>query len=277
MNETIVKVANKTENFTIVSNEVPRDNTLSARSKGIYFYLMTLPANWIIHKEEIYSHFSEGRDALDTAWNELVKAGYIKKDTIREAGKIVSNTWVVYESSRITEKPKQVKPVTGKPSDGKPVTDNPHLLSTDKLSTDNTNNLKQTKKTNVFSPVFETYISLYESIYGFKPAIVYSRITEQLKKITKDVTIDQVVLAIEHSRNDDFSKKVKHELGAILSGGVVGRLINESHSKPLPPKISVPRRCRHIDSSGNQCEGEIFNSYCKVCGAMYDGSGNEIL
>ena len=49
------------------------------------------------------------------------------------------------------------------------------------------------------------------------------------------------------------------------------------YSKPLPPKISVPRRCRHIDSSGNQCEGEIFNSYCKLCGAMYDGSGNEIL
>lgn len=49
------------------------------------------------------------------------------------------------------------------------------------------------------------------------------------------------------------------------------------YSKPLPPKINVPRRCKHLDSSGNQCEGEIFNSYCKTCGAMYDGDGNEIL
>ena len=146
MNETIIKIANKTENFTIVSNEVPRDNTLSARAKGIYFYLMTLPANWVIHKEEIYTHFTEGRDALDTAWGELVKAGYIKKDTIREAGKIVSNTWIVYESSRVTEKPNQGKPVTGKPSDGKPVTGNPQLLSTNELSTDKQSTNKEPAK-----------------------------------------------------------------------------------------------------------------------------------
>lgn len=272
MNETIVKVANKTENFTIVSNEVPRDSAISARAKGVYFYLMTLPANWVIHKDEIYTHFTEGRDALDTAWKELVKAGYIKKDTIREAGKIVSNTWVVYESSRITEKPKQVKPVTGKPSDGKPVTGKPHLLSTNELSTDNTNNLKQTKKTNAFSPVFETYISLYESIYGFKPTIVYSRITEQLKKITKDVTIDQVVLAIEQSRNDDFSKKVKHELGVILSSGVIGRLINESYSKPLPLQDQVPREKKKCP----KCGGDIRGSACVVCYTNYDYNGDEI-
>ena len=267
MNETIVKVANKTENFTIVSNEVPRDSAISARAKGVYFYLMTLPANWVIHKDEIYTHFTEGRDALDTAWKELVKAGYIKKDTIREAGKIVSNTWVVYESSRIT----------GKPSDGKPVTGKPHLLSTNELSTnelstDNTNNLKQTKKTNAFSPVFETYISLYESIYGFKPTIVYSRITEQLKKITKDVTIDQVVLAIEQSRNDDFSKKVKHELGVILSSGVIGRLINESYSKPLPLQDQVPREKKKCP----KCGGDIRGSACVVCYTNYDYEGNEI-
>jgi len=49
------------------------------------------------------------------------------------------------------------------------------------------------------------------------------------------------------------------------------------YSKPLPPKLKITRRCKHLDSNGNQCEGEIFNSYCKECGAMYDGDGNEIL
>lgn len=49
------------------------------------------------------------------------------------------------------------------------------------------------------------------------------------------------------------------------------------YSKPLPTKINVPRRCKHIDSYGNQCEGDIFNSHCKTCGAIYDEVGNELL
>lgn len=128
------------------------------------------------------------------------------------------------------------------------------------------------KKTNVFIPVFETYISVYESIYGFKPTIVYSRITEQLKKITKDVTIDQIIMAIEYSRNDEFSKKVKHELGAILSGGVIGRLINEYYSKPLPLAKAVPREAKKCP----KCGGEMRGSACTVCYTNYDYQGNEI-
>lgn len=272
MSDTIIKVANKTENFTIVSNEVPRDNKLSARAKGVYFYLMTLPANWVIHKEEIYEHFTEGRDALDTAWKELINAGYIVKEVIRESGKIISNTWVVYESSRITEKPKQGKPVTGKPSDGKPVTDNPQLLSTNKLSTDNTNNLQQTKKTNVFSQVFDSYIKLYKDIYKKEPVIVYSRITNQLKTLSKDLTVEQIVSAIEQSRNDDFSKKAKHEIGVILSSGVVGRLVNESSSKPLHLQDKVPLEKKKCP----KCGGEIRGSACIECYTNFDYQGNEI-
>ena len=261
MNETIVKVANKTENYTIVSNEVPRDNTLSARAKGIYFYIMTLPANWVIHKEEIYSHFTEGRDALDTAWRELINAGYIEKDTIREAGKIVSNTWIVYESSRITEKPNQVKPVTGKPSDGKPVTDNPQLLSTNELSTDNTNNLKQKKK------------------YGSKNNV--SLTDEETERLIKDFHV-LANIAIEYLSNYKVEKGYKTKDDNLTIRRWVVDAVRKQEGlppiqKPLPPKINVPRRCKHIDSSGNQCEGEIFNSHCKTCGAIYDGSGNEIL
>lgn len=49
------------------------------------------------------------------------------------------------------------------------------------------------------------------------------------------------------------------------------------YSKPLALRQSYARRCKHIDSLGNQCDGEIFNSYCSKCGAIYDGEDNEII
>jgi hypothetical protein len=143
MSETIIKIADKTENFTIVANEVPRRSDLSARAKGIYFYLMTLPKDWIVRKEEIYTHFVEGRDSLDTAWAELVKTGYIHKEFIREQGVIKGTKWLVYESSRITEKPISANQLTEKP-----ISANTQLLNTDTtLNTYNkVNNTQQEEK-----------------------------------------------------------------------------------------------------------------------------------
>lgn len=75
--ESINRIKNKTENFTIVSNEIFQRSDVSARAKGIYAYIMTLPDDWKIYKQEIFTHFSEGKNALDSAFKELEKLGYI--------------------------------------------------------------------------------------------------------------------------------------------------------------------------------------------------------
>lgn len=168
MADTIIKVADKTENFTIVSNEAPRRADMSARAKGIYFYLMTLPKNWEIHKEELYTHFTEGRDALDTAFKELIEKGYIKQEVKREKGKFVSFSYTVYEESTTG------KPVTGKPGMVLPVMENPQLLSTDPLlRTDQqrTDNKPRKKKTGVaYSQDFENFWNAYPKHEGKKAA-----------------------------------------------------------------------------------------------------------
>lgn len=130
----------------------------------------------------------------------------------------------------------------------------------------------QAKKQNDFSPVFDSYIELYKDIYKKEPVIVYSRITNQLKTLTKDLTIEQIVSAIEQSRNDEFSKKAKHEICVILSSGVVGRLVNESRSKPLPIPDKVPREKKTCP----KCGGEIRGSACIECYTNFDYQGNEI-
>lgn len=124
----------KNKNFTILSNEIFMNNNISARAKGVYAYIMTLPNDWKIYKSEIYNHFSEGRTAIDTAFKELEDVGYISKKRIQtKNGTFNGWEFTCLESignDRLAEKPKSDRPKSV----------NPQLLSTNVLqSTNNTN------------------------------------------------------------------------------------------------------------------------------------------
>ena len=43
----------KTNNFSIIANEIFKNDIISARAKGIYTYLMTLPSDWKIYKNKL--------------------------------------------------------------------------------------------------------------------------------------------------------------------------------------------------------------------------------
>lgn len=130
MGDTIRKVQNRTKDFTIMVNEALRRPDLSARAKGVYAYLMTLPSDWRIVRSELTSHFTEGREAVETAFNELISLGYITKEVIRDKGKFVCFEYTAHESTISQET------VYGKPLTGKPLAVNPSLLSTEEeLST----------------------------------------------------------------------------------------------------------------------------------------------
>lgn len=73
----MIKTPTEIKSYCIVCNEVARDRKLSARAKGIYYYLATLPSNWQLTKKECMQHFTEGNAAFNTAFKELEKAGYI--------------------------------------------------------------------------------------------------------------------------------------------------------------------------------------------------------
>lgn len=126
MSETIRRVASHTKGFTIMVNEALQRPDLSARAKGLYAYLMTLPDDWVIRKPELYSHFTEGREAMETAFKELSAAGYIASEEVRTGGRFSGYRHTIHESSTGPQ-----ETVHGKPEPGKPLTENPTLLSTD--------------------------------------------------------------------------------------------------------------------------------------------------
>lgn len=164
--EYIFRLKDKTSNFTIIYNNCLQDNTISWQAKGLFSYLMTLPNDWEIHKTELVSHSSNGRDATLKAFDELIEKGYITVDEIKgEGGKFSKKIYRVFEESqgevKIEHKKRKVKStVTEKPltenqerktSNGNPLTENQELLNTNKQKT-NTNNLYSSSKTSENEP-----------------------------------------------------------------------------------------------------------------------------
>ncbi len=148
MKQTIQRIKNKTDNFTIVANEIFQRSDVSARAKGIYAYIMTLPDDWKIYKSEIYKHFSEGITALDTAFKELEELGYITKERHKgEGGRFSGWDYTIRESVEKTD------PMENRLSDN-PKSGNQQLLSTN--SSQRTN--KQ-RTDNIYSEVSEEIIS----------------------------------------------------------------------------------------------------------------------
>ncbi len=67
----------KNTDYSMMSNTALRDVTLSAKAKGIYAYLMSLPDDWILRKSELGKHFADGRGSIHSGFEELIAAGYI--------------------------------------------------------------------------------------------------------------------------------------------------------------------------------------------------------
>lgn len=76
MSDTI-KVSRK-RGFTMTTNTVLNDNSLSLQAKGLYSILVSNADEWETKKSEIFNRSKNGRDASQTAWNELVSAGWIE-------------------------------------------------------------------------------------------------------------------------------------------------------------------------------------------------------
>jgi len=133
----MISVPPNPKNFSVLHNEIAQRTDLSARAKGIYYYLATLPLTWKLQLQELESHFTEGRTAINTALNELIRAGYIERQQQRnEKGEIIGNTYIGNWTVNGT-----VNQPTEKPFMDKPFMGNRQLLNTNK---------QNIKKENIF-------------------------------------------------------------------------------------------------------------------------------
>lgn len=128
----------KDKNFAILDKGFLQNPVLSAKSKGVLAYILSLPDDWVLYKSELHRHFKDGRDGINSALNELKQHGYLTEDVgVRnEKGLMTHNNITVYEVPIHVGLSVTVEPQRSD-RNGEPVTTNIDLPSTDKVIKDN--------------------------------------------------------------------------------------------------------------------------------------------
>lgn len=97
----IIRAPRPDGNYTLIRNDVLRDQRLSFRSRGILGYLLSLPNNWHTDSVKIAAEGAEGREAVRTCLTELETVGYVIREKIevpQERGSIFRTAMVVYDT-----------------------------------------------------------------------------------------------------------------------------------------------------------------------------------
>lgn len=74
----------KNGNYTCVNNEHMFDLRLSGMAQSILTKILAVKDTWEFTMQGLYSMYREGQKAVQKAFNELVKAGYVVRCQIRD-------------------------------------------------------------------------------------------------------------------------------------------------------------------------------------------------
>jgi len=180
--------AKKDYNYSVICNTALRRDDISAKAKGLYAYIMTLPDDWKIYASELVKHFSDGKDSIASAFRELEAKGYITKVRVQDkSGKFGGWDYTVYERP-ITDKPITDKPNAEKPISVKPLSENPPLRNTDSK---NTNSKKDLKGFDQFWDAYAKKVGRGQAERAFRKAIKLTDIDTMIKAINKQHFTDQ--------------------------------------------------------------------------------------
>ena len=252
MADTIVRMNEHTQNFTVICNDCFQNSNLSMQAIGLLAYLITLPTDWKIYKSELVNHFTNGRDAINNAFNELIENGYITCEKTRtEKGTFGSNIYTVHEAP-VKADTANGKPVTENPSTDKPSTENLQLQNTHKQNKHNTKNTnkysggetadekKQTFKNEDYQKVYDAYFSNCSKLYheGLikteKPVIPF-KFKGTIKKAFENYGVVSVIQAVNDSIHHDWLVQNGYPLTYIFGPKELPNLINKTfqHSDSL--------------------------------------------
>jgi hypothetical protein len=96
----VVRVADRTKNFSIIPNDIAQSISLTPTEKSLLIHLLSMPDNWYYVKTQFWKRTNMGRDACYKAWDSLTEKGYIKQT------KIIQNNLIVGYHYEISDIPK---------------------------------------------------------------------------------------------------------------------------------------------------------------------------
>jgi predicted transcriptional regulator len=193
----IFRVSKNKENpYVMVSKAWINDKNISAKAKGILLYLLSKPDDWKIYESDIVNNMADGKASIKSGIQELIKAGYIKREENRnKKGQFAGYIYYVYES------PHRVRfSDIGFPDIGKPATTNNNITNNNI-----TNNIYLTlKKCQGRHNFLDIYFKEHKNILGREHVKISN---EQLDIILKKLDILKASVDAE-----DFSEAVQDYL-----------------------------------------------------------------
>ncbi|SDB61449.1 helix-turn-helix domain-containing protein [Butyrivibrio sp. INlla16] len=100
---------NKTQgNYTLVSQNIMRDRSLSLTERGMLLTLLSLPDSWQLTIKGLCQILPDGKDKVSKTLNSLIDKGYITREQSRDGGgKFDSTILEVHETPVIPTEPTQ--------------------------------------------------------------------------------------------------------------------------------------------------------------------------
>jgi len=86
----IIRSVDSTPNhFTPLSNKLLQDMRMGIDTRGLLAFIISLPADWIVYKENIQKQLGFGRKKMDRMWSEAKQYGYLQSKKYRQS----NGTW----------------------------------------------------------------------------------------------------------------------------------------------------------------------------------------
>ena len=199
MSETIFRIQKNADNpFVMIDKRIFTDKKLSYRAKGVLGYLLSRPDDWVVNMVDVANQSTEGRDAVITAVNELMKHGYVERIEHRENGRFKSYEYLVYEVPKPvvpSDDTAHWKTVNGKSVNG--------LSGNGKSATTNKDNTKK-ENTNTLNVPFDDFWNLYDKKVGDKEKIKTK--WEKLKDSEREAIMNHLPLYKKSQQNKKYRK-----------------------------------------------------------------------
>lgn len=227
-------------NFTVLDNNVIRDDRLSWKALGILTYLLSLPPDFKLYLKKLGSLRPSGRDSTRTGLVELQECGYLTIEKIRdeESGRFLGNFW------EVTDTPEAIgncpsTPETDFPNTGFPIADFPASENHTLLNTSNNKELNVLQSTTTTTPLNLAHLKL------------------------SDIEIQQIILLLNGIDSSAQLMLIDELEGAIRGrsiktspvqwfGGLVKRYKNKSFNPSAGLQIAANRSRRQVAAADRE-------------------------